>query len=616
MNPAPSHLHVALNGLNTRFAVGLRICLATCLLALLGVSSTHAQVQTDATTTAPTGGPIRLRQPAVESLSTLTQGQSQTAARPGEFETFVKLPRFGTDMVNELSLGATDFSPVVPPDYIVQSGDELQVTLWGSVDADLRLTVDRSGRVTIPRVGPVTVAGLRFVALQDTLTRSVGHVFKGFELSVALGRLRGVRVYVTGFVQRPGAYVVSSLSTAMNTVMRAGGPAASGSFRKIELRRGSAVVASLDLYDFLLRGDRSGDKLVQPDDVIHVSPIGPQVALQGSVNTQAVFELKPNETIGDLVRMAGGFNTVADRSRVSVERLDQRNGERVTQFAWPASDSAVLVNGDVVRVFSAVDAGLSILRQTKRIRIDGEVMKPGEYLLPPDSTLSDAMRAAGGPTTAAYLYSTEFTRDSVRIIQQQNYDRALRDFEFQLTRAAGTQRVTNTEDAASLLASKEANARFLDLMHSIKPTGRIVLQLTPQSDSLPDLILEDGDRLRIPPRPNTVGVFGSVYSVGSFLHSAGRTVDDFMRLAGGPTRGADPSSVFVVRANGTVRSSQQDSSYFRRGNQIASLSTDPGDTIFVPEELDKYTWMQGAKDWTLLLYQFGIGISGIKNAIK
>ena len=169
---------------------------------------------------------------------------------------------------------------------------------------------------------------------------------------------------------------------------------------------------------------------------------------------------------------------------------------------------------------------------------------------------------------------------------------------------------------AALASTSAANSRLIEQLRSLKPTGRIVLQLTPASNALPELVLEDGDRLNIPAKPTTVGVFGSVFSTGSYLHSADRTVGDYLRLAGGPTRGADDASVFVIRANGSVNSSLQESGFFSRGNQIAGLPTEPGDTIFVPEELNKTTWVQNAKDWTQILYQFGIGIAGIKSAVK
>ena len=605
----------------------LRLPALGCIVALLvlapllvphsaSAQGTSAQASGPEAAVVP-GGPIRLRQPPVETAATAAPTPSIAPTRPSEFETFVGLPRFGADLVNELAAGATDFSPIVPPEYIVQSGDELQVTLWGSVDADLRLVVDRAGRVSIPRVGPVMVAGVRFGDLQDALTRRVALTFKNFELSVSLGRLRGVRVYVTGFVQRPGAYSVAGLSTVMNVVMRAGGPAAAGSFRQIELRRGGKLAGNFDLYDLLLRGDRSGDRLVQPDDVIHVSPAGPQVGLNGSVNKQAVYELRAGESLTDLIRMAGGFTPVADRTRVALERLDNRNAQRVVQLQLPEQDAAVLANGDVIRVFSAVESGLSVQRQNKRVRVEGEVMRPGEYVLPAESSMADALRAAGGLTPAAYLFAAVFQRDSVRVSQRENLDRALRDMETELVRESTTQRVTTVDEAAGASARAASNARLIERLRALQPTGRMVFQIAPDATALPDIRLEDGDRLSIPPTPSSVGVFGSVFNTGSYLYSPTRTVDYYLRLAGGPTKGADESSVFVVRVNGQVVSSRQlaSGSWFSRGNQIAGIRAEPGDTVFVPEEFNKSTFGQNVRDWTQVVFQLGVGLAGLKTAV-
>jgi polysaccharide biosynthesis/export protein len=131
-------------------------------------------------------------------------------------------------------------------------------------------------------------------------------------------------------------------------------------------------------------------------------------------------------------------------------------------------------------------------------------------------------------------------------------------------------------------------------------------------------VLEDGDRLYVPPRPTTVGVFGSVFNTGSYLYGDGRTLDDYLRLAGGPTKGADEGSIFVIRSNGQVISGRQSGSdsWFRSGTQVSSVRAEPGDTIFVPEEMDKTTFVQAAKDWTQILYQFGIGIAGIVSATR
>lgn len=562
------------------------------------------------------------------------------AAQQTEFERYVQraagdeadIRRFGSELMTPAlpqpqdlqqaqaqsmpaSLGET--STQIPPDYVINVGDEVLVTLWGAVEADLRLSVDRGGRISIPRVGPVLVAGVRYADLNAAIERRVGQVFRNYKLSASLGKLRSIRVYVTGFTQRPGAYTVSSLSTIVNAMIQAGGPSASGSFRKLELRRGGKLVSNFDLYDLLLRGDRSGDQLLQADDVVHIGPVGQQVALIGSVNRQAIFELKPGETIDDLMLMGGGLSAVADRSRLAIESMDKRNDGRIVEIRLPQQGRTPLQGGDVVRAFNALDALLPQYKQNKRVRVDGEVQRPGEYILPPSSTLADAIQAAGGLTPAAFLYGAELNRESVRISQQAQYERALRDLEGEFARAMVKPRsVGSADDPAAQSSRSQSSGRLIERLRTVKPTGRVVLQIAPTAASLPALAVEDGDRLTIPARPTTVGVFGSVFNTGSYAYSQGASIDDMLRLAGGPTRGADAGSTFVIRANGHVVSSrQQNTGWFSSGTGLAAVNAQPGDTIFVPEDLTKVPFSQEAKEWTQILYQFGLGAAAL-NSLK
>lgn len=513
------------------------------------------------------------------------------------------------------SMGET--SSQIPSDYVVSVGDEVLVTIWGAAEADLRLIVDRGGRITIPRVGPVLVAGVRYADLNAVIEQRVGQVFRNFRLSASLGKLRSIRIYVTGFTQRPGAYTVSSLSTIVNGLIQAGGPSASGSFRNLELRRGGKLVTSFDLYDLLLRGDKSGDRLLQADDVVHIGPVGPQVALIGSVNRQAIFELKAGETVNDLMLMGGGLSAAAERGRVAIESMAKRNDGRVAEVQLPQQGSLPLQGGDVVRAFNALDTLLPQYKQNKRVRVDGEVQRPGEYILPPNSTLSDVIKAAGGLTPAAFIYGSELSRESVRIAQQAQYDRALRDLEGEFARVMVKPRAPTTADDPTTQSNRgQASGRLIDRLRAVKLTGRVVLQIAPTANTLPELAVEDGDRLTVPPRPTTVGVFGSVYNTGSYAFSQGSSVDDMLRLAGGPTRGADAGSTFVIRANGNVVSSRQHSSgWFSSGSGLSSVNAQPGDTIFVPEDLTKVTFSQEAKEWTQILYQFGLGAAAL-NSLK
>ena len=611
-------------------------------------SSTRVNIQTEAQAAGNNriegAGSTQLRQPAVDALS-LARVQRLTGRtdlsdrrdleafeaempRPSEFEVYVNklafpnelqspdvpltIRRLGARLMTDQNRGdeTIDYSPLVPPDYLISAGDEIVLSIWGSVDAELRLVVDRSGRITVPRVGPIMVSGVRYADLPATISQRVAQTFKNFQLSVSLGQLRGVRVYVTGFVARPGAYTVNALSSIANAVVRAGGPSASGSFRDIQLRRGIGLVSTLDFYDLLLAGNRSADKLVQADDVIHVGPIGPQVAMIGSVNRPAIFELKPGETVADALRMAGGFAAVADTRRLALERVDERATVRVIQIDVAQANQTELRSGDVLRAFNAVTFATSQQRQNKRVRVEGEVLRPGDYVLPAESSISDALRAAGGLTPGAFVFGTDFTRESVRQSQQENYDRALRNLETEISLATSTQRITSADEAAAQAGRNTATTRLIERLRAIKPTGRVVLQLPPNASELPNLVLEDGDRLFVPPVPTSVGVFGSVFNAGNYLREDGLNLADYLRLAGGPTRGAAAGSSFVLRANGTVISNLQEKTW---GSGLSSnferLPALPGDTLFVPEELDKTTFVQYAKDWTQILAQFALGVA-------
>ncbi|MFG6441700.1 SLBB domain-containing protein [Pelomonas margarita] len=583
-----------------------------------------------------TSGPIRLvdsttrapaasEEPSARSASPADQPLEQSRSEPlkpgplSEFEAYVSnlagasVRRLGAElMLPNRNASLVESNRQVPPDYIVGFGDEIQLTTWGAVDADLRLTVDRVGRIVIPRVGPVVVAGVRHGDLNELLTRRVGQVFKNFQLSASLGKLRSIRYYVTGFVTHPGAYSVSSLATVMSGLAQAGGPSSSGSFRNIELRRNGQVVSRFDLYDLMVKGDKRADVPLQADDVVHVGPVGPQVGLIGTFNRGAVVELKDNETVADAASYAGGLATVADTSRLSLERLSDRNNHRVVELALPESNSMKLVNGDVLRAFNTVTVALPQAKQYKRVRVEGEVGKPGEYILPPGSTLPDALAAAGGLTKEAYLFGADFTRESVKRAQEAQYDRALRDLETDFTRSTSTQKISNSDGAIALNQQQTGTAKLIERLRAVRPTGRIVLDMSETTRTLPPLAVEDGDRLYVPSMPNTVGVFGSVFNGGSYLVKTGNSIEDAIRLAGGATRGADIASMFVLRANGSVISARQSRSGWFGGNTLTNITALPGDTVFVPEEMNKTTFMQEAKDWTQILAQFGLGAAALK----
>lgn len=624
-----------------------RLALVLCVLAVGTTLGVRAQ---EAPQTNDNQGNVRLTRPtaALRAYDT-TQPRQETARtadtqkpsprpqqRPGEFEIYVNklqglelqeppapgrdpfpagwIRRLGTEAPQgETEPQENELGRQAGPDYVLGSGDEVQVTLWGSVDGDFRQTVDRAGRITIPRVGPVLVAGIRYGDLSEVIRARVGQVFKNFQVSATLGKLRSLRVYVTGFTAHPGAYMVSGLATIASAVIKAGGPSSAGSFRNIELRRGGKLLSRFDYYDLLLKGDQASDRTLQADDVIYIGPVGAQVAMLGSVNKPSILELRAGETTDDVLSMAGGLSAVADRSRLELQRLSDRNDRRSVELRLPGDGQSPVNNGDVFHAFSAVSATLPQYKQYKRIRVEGEVARPGDYVLPPASTLVDAILAAGGLTPQAYVFGTEFTRESTRKTQQENYERALRDMEAELTRSTSTQKALSADEAAVQSTRAAGISRLVERLRAARPNGRIVLQISADSRELPPLAIEDADRLSIPTVPSTVGVFGSVFNAGSYLITGSSSIDDILKQAGGPMRGADVSSVFVLRANGSVISSRQSNAgWIGGGSGVTSARALPGDTIFVPEEMNKTTFVQEAKEWTQILYQFGLGAAALK----
>lgn len=295
----------------------------------------------------------------------------------------------------------------VPSDYVIGPDDELRIRIWGQINADLRTEVDRSGQIYIPQVGEVPVAGVRYSELEATLTQAVGQLFKSFHLAAAIGRLHRIQVYVVGDARAPGVYTIGSLSTLVNAVFASGGPLPQGSLRHIQLKRGSEVVDEFDLYDLLVRGDKSRDRELESGDVVFIPPVGPLAAIAGSVNTPAIYELKDGETLGALIQTAGGLSSVADGSSATVERLSPDHARTVIQFPLDATGFAfALKGGDVVRVSSVMP------RFDDTVTLRGYVANPGRYPFKPGMHVRDLLPDASALLSREYWLNRASTTDA------------------------------------------------------------------------------------------------------------------------------------------------------------------------------------------------------------
>jgi protein involved in polysaccharide export with SLBB domain len=825
--------------------------------------------------------------------------QSQSLERlpldsPTEFQQMIAnstgktLPIYGAHLFRN---PPSTFAPLnmvpVTPDYVVGPGDELLIQTWGQVTLNSRFTVDRSGSIYIPQVGTLHVSGLKFVQVQDYLKSQMGRVFRNFDLNVNMGQLRSIQVFVVGQARRPGSYTISSLSTLVTAIFTTGGPAPQGSMRHILLKRGGKTIADFDLYDLLVRGDKTNDVQLLPGDVIYIPPVGAQVAVAGSVNAPAIYELKSatDSTVGDVLELAAGLTNVASGEKIRLERVDEHrlrsmsevslnaqgratvlhdgdllelvavasqykdavtlrgnvanpgryswkpgmrvrdlipdkdalitrdywlkrsqlgqpmmsyiptclpltpygipslrygipigeegenpnwrysstrnpnltgmpfgtgdgstnalaptqddgskpmtdggldcepipasatsaNGvndritpitptQNVNQTTLPngmqqnqqsftgsnqttgtgnsssasasigstlanassgqfrprndvklsepdidwgyavierqskenlttslvpfnlgrlvlegdASQNMELLPGDVVTIFSKADIRVPQAQQTRFVRLEGEFVSSGVYSALPGETLQQLVKRAGGVTSEAYLYGSEFTRESTRRVQQQRLNEYVDQIALQASTvaSANASRSINPQDSAAVAAAQQQNQNIVNSLRQARSTGRIVLGLPPDSSSItqiPDLPLEDGDRFIVPRFPLTVSVDGAVYNQNSFVYDPHLRVGDYIRLAGGANRDADTKRAYVIRAGGSVISRQYSSSL--RGNRFESLHVNQGDTIVVPLNLDKGKTMRLIVDIAQIVGQFGIAIAAANTVL-
>lgn len=520
---------------------------------------------------------------------------------PNEFEQFVQrrigraLPRFGASLLVPASRSySVPTTTTVPPSYVLSAGDEIFIGLSGSIDGSVSRQIDSNGRVFLPNVGQINLAGVTFGDLKTVIERAVGIRYRGFNVSVAVTRLRGLRVFVTGFANTPGSYTVDSLSTLVNAVFQAGGPSAGGSFRSARLIRNGEVISDFDLYAFLRDGDRSRDAVLQNGDVIYIAPLGEQVALTGSVNQEAIYEAKPGESLNDLLRFAGGATALADPDRLILYKLSNANTVGGVEIARQSFAAQPVAGGDIVQILSKGTLASPLGRQTMVVRIEGEVDKPGNYVVQPGTSFDQVVALAGGLTTRAYAYGTNLQRVSVRRQQRESYQEAIRQLEVTIAGAPLTaDSALSAEQSAQQIAAGRA---LLEQLRRQEPDGRVVLPIRPDGSGMPGaLALENSDTIVVPPRPTTVGVFGAVYRPASFLIDPQQPlrVRDYLKQAGGTLRLADTRDIFVVHANGAVISKR---------NGALSERVLPGDIVFVPAKTQNVSLLSRIAQFSSVLF--------------
>lgn len=443
-------------------------------------------------------------------------------------------------------LGQPDFGPA-PAGYRLGAGDEVNVILTGAVQDVYPLRVSREGLLVVPDIGEVVVNGLTVGAVEDLLRARFAEVHASnlTRVSVSLGRVRSLQVYVIGDVNRPGPHQVSGVGTVVSALYGAGGPSRTGSYREIEVRRGADVVRRVDLYDYLLNGDSRADIRLQHGDVLFVPPVGRQVTLEGAVRRPGIYEMVDGNGLRDLIRFAGGPVAEAALRRVQVDRVlpaAQRTSDvarvmvdvDVARLLAPGEPDFPLQDGDRVRVFTVGDERRNV------VALVGEVRRPGAYGWTPGTTLGDVIDRASGLTDAAYT---------------------------------GRAHVFRLDEATGLRALVSAPA-------DMAQARSIVLQ---DRDSV---VVYRRTDLR-PAEYVTVG--GLVRSPGRYTLNAGASVNDIILKAGGFTEGAQHLEAYVARPNPLNGEAGAGATTYR-----IRLAADDGGAVLQPLE-----WSSGNDEFRL-----------------
>jgi protein involved in polysaccharide export with SLBB domain len=454
------------------------------------------------------------------------------------------------------------FAPVsdiqVPMDYLVGPGDTLNIQLYGNEPASYELTVGRDGRINFPKLGPIMVSDMSFDKAKSTIEQRVDQQLIGSRVSVTMGELRSIRVFVLGEAEKPGSYTVSGLSTMTNALFVSGGVKKIGSLRNIELKRNGKLITVLDLYSLLLHGDTSHDQQLQPGDVIFIPPIGNTVSVYGAVRRPAIYELTNERTVDEVINVAGGLLPDADGKLVQLERIQPSNLRRMIDIDLTTTmgRSALLANGDKVRV-PAIRPTLE-----NSVELTGYVFRPGKFEFHSGLRLSNIIQSFDELRPEADRHYVMIRRE---VPPEQKIQVISADLEGALIK------------------------RGTDADPKLQPRDKIfVFNLAASRERVIEPVLRDLELQATPEKPaQIVSIDGQVKAPGRYPLEPSMHVSDLIRAGGSLEDSAYSGEAELTRyaiVNGTARQTDLipvSLAAIRRGDPGADIKLLPYDTLVI-----------------------------------
>ena len=448
----------------------------------------------------------------------------------------------------------------VPRDYVLGPGDSLNVQLYGNENDTLDLVVQRDGTINFPQLGPRPVAGLTFGELRDEIKQWVSKQLIGTQVSVSMGRLRSIRIFVVGDVKQPGGYTVSGLARMTNALFLAGGITKIGSLRQVQLRRAGKTVNTLDIYALLLQGDTRKDAQLRADDVVFVPPARTMVGMDGEIRRPAIYELRTERTVGDLIELAGSLLPTADATMVQLERINNHGTRSIEtlDIEHPADLQMKVQSGDLVTVLPALE------EVDDAVTLMGHTTRPGQYEWSPGMRLTDLV-------SSVRMLKPRADLGYVLIRREEGADRQI---------------TVLSADLGAALANPDSSANV-----QLQVRDRVMIfELGVRRSAVIATVLKELKAQGTRAKPfQMVKVIGEVRSPGEYPLEAGMRVSDLLRAGGGLSSNAFSSGAELTRYRIDADGERQtelieiDLDAIRAGDADADLLLNPYDYLSIKE---------------------------------
>ena len=504
---------------------------------------------------------------------------------------------FGNQFFNSMQ---TSFMPVSAPNlddsYILDFGDILRIQLLGQQDSIDSYQLERDGSINLPYIGQINLAGLSLGEASKLIQSKVNQAYIGTDSFISLENIRDVSVLLAGDVFNPGVYTLNGGSNMLHALNVAGGIGAYGSYRSIKLIRDQKVIETLDIYDILIKGMSASSNRLRSGDIIFVDPRANVITLEGGFKRPAKYELLAEENLSDAIKYANGLTVDADLSNIFLYRT--LDGEVKSILIANISQFKNIKSRDQDRVFVRKSS-------YRNVKIDGAVVRPGNYKMIEGQNVFDLIEDAGGYTQNAFPEGAIYLNEQAKQINsnalEKLYDEFIDDLMGILQKSSGSGEMDITP--------------LITLSQQIKnstPNGRIIVDLLDDSSQI---VVKNNDSIFIPEKNNNVFIFGEVLNEGALIYKRGADLEFYLDEASGLKQQANGQSIFIMYPNGQTKLFNRKRNLFASKSQ--EITIEPGSVIYVPKKLDNSLSSRlTAQAYATILGQVALAVASVNSINK